>query len=324
MMMKTLAALMFDSSLDPRAEGTAAQCGRSAIVIDAKALYDALQKDGIGSGADKRASIDILCIKEEISRLHCELRWVSSERMLADGLTKLHTRQNFVVMLGSGCLKLVNDETFTAAKKKDKHTRAASTASTFGRNRVAERIAMVVMAQSITSAEAAGREGDDDWLFSVFLAVAVANFFVLLLFGWNTLRRHVMPWLRGIFHEAHGSVVNTGVQTEVCLQALGPVLEEAELLRSALDQLSAEAEQRDASRVQRIHELQEEISHLSRDRAQSTLTENLAAYYTAHGSCWHAFRDCHTLQRSPRVFEKGHLCRICIDRARGLDRARGR
>ena len=65
---------------------------------------------------------------------------------MADGLTKLHIRQNFVVMLGSGCLKLVNDETFTAEKKKDKHTRAAYTASTFGRNRVAERIAMVVTA----------------------------------------------------------------------------------------------------------------------------------------------------------------------------------
>ena len=66
MMMKTLAALIFDSSLDPRAESTAAhdpraestaaQCGRSAVVIDAKALHDALKKDGIGTGADKRAS----------------------------------------------------------------------------------------------------------------------------------------------------------------------------------------------------------------------------------------------------------------------------
>ena len=56
MMVKTLAALAFNPDLDPRDEATAAQCGRAAIVIDAKGLYDALHRDGIGSGADE--SID--------------------------------------------------------------------------------------------------------------------------------------------------------------------------------------------------------------------------------------------------------------------------
>ena len=87
MMVKTMMALLLDPSLDPKAEATAAG-GSSALVLDAKGLYDALQKDGIGSGADKRAAIDIMCSKQEIQRLHATLRWVSSERMLADGLTK--------------------------------------------------------------------------------------------------------------------------------------------------------------------------------------------------------------------------------------------
>ena len=38
MMIKTLAALVFDSSRDPGDEATAAQRGRAAIVVDAKGL----------------------------------------------------------------------------------------------------------------------------------------------------------------------------------------------------------------------------------------------------------------------------------------------
>ena len=81
MMVRTMLALMKDPSLDPKASETAASMGKSAIVIDAKGLYDALRKEGIGSSADKRAGIEILCCKEEIARQRTELRWVSSERI---------------------------------------------------------------------------------------------------------------------------------------------------------------------------------------------------------------------------------------------------
>eukprot|EP00435_Cladocopium_sp_Y103_P017102 s4775_g4.t1 len=75
MMIKSMVALMFDPTKDPLLPQTAADCGESAIIIDAKALYDSLKKDGIGSAADKRAGIEILCIKEEIQRLKTWLRW---------------------------------------------------------------------------------------------------------------------------------------------------------------------------------------------------------------------------------------------------------
>ena len=159
MMVKSMIALMVGPNLDPRPESTAADCGRSAIIIDAKAqaLYDSLKKDGIGSSADKRVGIEILSIKEEIRRRKTELRWVSSERMLADGLTKLRTRQQMVEMLRSGWLSIVHDSSYTAAKKKNKESRQESTARTFGYTNnvaVAARISMVVAMSSASRAEA--------------------------------------------------------------------------------------------------------------------------------------------------------------------------
>jgi hypothetical protein len=47
----------------------------TAVVTDCKALYDLIQRKGVQSSLDKRVAI------------HGQLRWVSSERQLADGLT---------------------------------------------------------------------------------------------------------------------------------------------------------------------------------------------------------------------------------------------
>ena len=94
MMVKTMLALMRQHDADPRQAAAAADICASAIVIDAKGLYDAINKDGISSSLDKRAGIEIMCIKEELARQKAQLRWVSSERMLADGMTKIHARQS--------------------------------------------------------------------------------------------------------------------------------------------------------------------------------------------------------------------------------------
>ena len=182
MMIKTFTALLMDPSIDPKDEATASR-GASALVIDAKGLYDALQKDCIGSGADKRAAIDILCSKEEIARLKTSLRWVSSERMLADGLTKQHTRQSFVDMLKSGMMKLVEDKDFVAAKKKNKNERAVSTARTFG-SRVAEKIAFVVMNTEVARAAAAkGEEEHVDWILCGLVGLLVMNLIYMICRG---------------------------------------------------------------------------------------------------------------------------------------------
>ena len=311
-MVKTLAALMFNSTLDPRADATAAGFGASAIVIDAKGLYDALRKDGIGSGADKRASIDILCTKEEISRVSSELRWVSSERMLADGLTKMQARHSFLSMLESGYLKLVNDETFTAAKRKDKHARAASTASTFGRTKIAEKISLVVMAQAAIPVQAMTEEESDRGLFYVLLSIAVANTVLVLVYGIGWLTRSVFPWMKSLLVCKASHVSDAWTQTDVY-----PVTSRA---RASDGRQSGATPQRDAGHARRTAELETEpTGHLSVQ--QFALHEELPAFYTRYGQCWHVFDDCRALERANAVMKKGHLCKICIDRAR--ERQRG-
>ena len=87
MLIRTIISLMLFPGQDPR-EPTTAQLGKAAAVMDARALYDALQKNGFNSQQDKRTAIEILCIQDELKRQAALSRWVSSEMMLADGLTK--------------------------------------------------------------------------------------------------------------------------------------------------------------------------------------------------------------------------------------------
>jgi hypothetical protein len=90
----------------------------TAIVTDCKALYDLIQREGVQSSLDKRVAIEALVIKDLIKQVQGQLRWVSSERQLADGLTKIGSRQQFSDALKSGWLQLVGDTSYTASKKK--------------------------------------------------------------------------------------------------------------------------------------------------------------------------------------------------------------
>ena len=59
------------------------------MVTDAKALYDSFHREGYGTSVvDKRVSLEVRVMKERLLALGGSLRWMSSERQLADGLTK--------------------------------------------------------------------------------------------------------------------------------------------------------------------------------------------------------------------------------------------
>jgi len=57
-------------------------------------------------------------VKEQIQSLGGTLRWVSTDRQLADGLTKASMRQNLADKLRHGRLKFLYDPDYVAAKKK--------------------------------------------------------------------------------------------------------------------------------------------------------------------------------------------------------------
>ena len=76
--------LKLRSSLDP------------VLITDAKALFDSYHRESlISSVTDRRISLEIRVVKEQMESLGGSPRWVSSERQLADGLTKDSARQLF-------------------------------------------------------------------------------------------------------------------------------------------------------------------------------------------------------------------------------------
>eukprot|EP00971_Amphidinium_carterae_P101748 2013637-Amphidinium_carterae.1 len=57
--------------------------------IDAKAVFDALQREAAGCKADRRAAVDLSLIHNMMERTGAVIRWVPHSMMLADPLTKL-------------------------------------------------------------------------------------------------------------------------------------------------------------------------------------------------------------------------------------------
>ena len=91
------------------------------MVTDAKALFDSYHREGVSSSVvDKRVSLEIRVMKDRLSALGGNLRWMSSERQIADGLTKEAARLLLAQRLRHGRLKLVWDPSYKAAKKKTK------------------------------------------------------------------------------------------------------------------------------------------------------------------------------------------------------------
>ena len=209
MMLKTMVSLIIDPMQDPKAVETSRCIGTSAVVIDAKALFDALQRKGFNSQQDKRSAIEILCIQQEIERLGAELRWVSSERMLADGLTKAASRKAMADMLRSRKICLKYDPNFVAAKKKTVEERAKATATAFGDraygSRAARQISMILALSCVTETKGTTMDynymvdlGDfgvialnlpGHFLFIVFVVVLVGY----LLVGCGLCRTTVSP-----------------------------------------------------------------------------------------------------------------------------------
>ena len=58
------------------------------VATDCKSLYDHLMSQSSPTLDDRRTAIDIIIIRDCISRLGVSLRWLPTDRMLADSLTK--------------------------------------------------------------------------------------------------------------------------------------------------------------------------------------------------------------------------------------------
>ena len=125
--------------------------GVSAAVTDCRALYDAVYRETIQQAQDKRVAIEGLIIKQTLKDAKIQWRWVSSERQLADGLTKVSARQAFSERFKGHYIQLVADESYTAAKKKTQKERAQTLQETrSGTNsHVAQALIATVMSHQV-------------------------------------------------------------------------------------------------------------------------------------------------------------------------------
>ena len=58
------------------------------LITDCKSLFDHLKSPSAPSLDDRRTSIDIVIIRESAKRMSASIRWIPTDRMLADGMTK--------------------------------------------------------------------------------------------------------------------------------------------------------------------------------------------------------------------------------------------
>ena len=94
------------------------------MIPDAKALYDSYHRESLISNVtDQKASLEIRVVKEQISSLGGSMRCVSSDRQVADGLTKASMRQTLADKLRHAKIKFLYDPGYGAAKKKTSEER---------------------------------------------------------------------------------------------------------------------------------------------------------------------------------------------------------
>ena len=62
---------------------------RSSVVLtDCKSLYDHLSSKSAPTLDDRRTALDVVIIRDSIGKVSASLRWIPTDRMLADSLTK--------------------------------------------------------------------------------------------------------------------------------------------------------------------------------------------------------------------------------------------
>ncbi|CAE7437016.1 RE1 [Symbiodinium sp. CCMP2592] len=96
----------------------------SLCIVDAKALYDHLSKETAGPSSDKRTGLEIQVIRQNMSSINSEIRWVPHPHMVVDGLTKKAANMTALYdLLESGEYQIVNEASALQEKKNEREIR---------------------------------------------------------------------------------------------------------------------------------------------------------------------------------------------------------
>ena len=110
-------------SLDPACASECTWPVPAALVVDAKSVYDCIQKGSAASSAsslkDKYTALELMAVSEHLVRQDTQLLWVSSDVQLADSLTKASAADLMVRFLQNDKIWVIQfDPDFISAKKK--------------------------------------------------------------------------------------------------------------------------------------------------------------------------------------------------------------
>eukprot|EP00435_Cladocopium_sp_Y103_P076102 s94_g76.t1 len=277
----------------------------TAVVTDCTALYDLLQRDGVQFSLDKRVATEGLVIKDLLRQLHAQLRWVSSERQVSDGMTKLATRQHMVDVLKSGYIQLIADENFQAAKKKsaaDRETSRLATAS-----RIAAATVALVPAENLKGSAEAGTSSFNftlDLGFIMTVLTMIAFPMMIGLWHWWTTSSTSSTALAAADDDAASPteerVVDIGVQTTLSgyeMQALYEQFVEADIRLDSYKQEISDL----LGMVKQYEEVElehcKEIDLLSQKEFELRRLASASLFHTKHSTQYHGKRDCKYLHR---------------------------
>lgn len=290
------------------------------MVTDCKALYDCVKRETIQQATDKRVAIEALVIKDLLKDMACQFRWISSERQLADGLTKVGARQSFVERYRGGHVQLVADESYTASKKKTKEERQRTLQETRGsRSTAAQVLIACAMAEAMTKAEAKDDEealNEKDWMIIITVMTLLVT--TIILVGakiwrlWKSL-------IGGATPTEEKDKEKESLKAE--LRQLGleydkmdymndqktMQIEELQKSYSELDGICTHQLRVERDRIEMLDQMVQNLE-LERDRLQEEVTrlqqtqvpqgEIVVAPY---GRCWHASTECGLLNQTYKV-----------------------
>ena len=162
---------------------------QSALVVDAKALYDSLKAEVPQMQGDRRSKIEVMVVKQKMDEMKTKLKWISSETQLADGVTKIAARQLLADRLRSHVFSLHSDQSFQAAKKKTLAERQAS-ARRNANGRLQKGIGFAVLTNQLEPVRGDDFAEDSFSSYNIIFIFTFLTMFVATVFlAWQFLER---------------------------------------------------------------------------------------------------------------------------------------
>ncbi|CAE7207895.1 GIP [Symbiodinium sp. CCMP2592] len=113
---------LLGGTVDPDDPVSGAAKVKATLVIDAKAMYDVLEKGDIASSAyslkDKYTALELQSLAQRLTRLKTVVQWCDSDHQAADGMTKSQKQDSVRKLVMTGTWRFRLDGAFISAKKR--------------------------------------------------------------------------------------------------------------------------------------------------------------------------------------------------------------